>query len=111
MSSKYKSQISTETETEAMKIARATQRPQQTKEHTKLITQGIEKGIAQYKKQQKMKNRESDKHRKQVIKTKQTPIETVVPVNHSKAHLIPWFLLGATWLAIALYTLTQNELF
>lgn len=41
---------SLETQTEAMKIAKATQKPGQTKEQTKLIAQGIEKGIAQYKK-------------------------------------------------------------
>ncbi|MEF1163713.1 DUF2956 family protein, partial [Vibrio parahaemolyticus] len=40
---------SLETQTEAMKIAKATQKPGQTKEQTKLIAQGIEKGIAQYK--------------------------------------------------------------
>ncbi|MCA2486923.1 MULTISPECIES: DUF2956 family protein, partial [Vibrio] len=36
---------SLETQTEAMKIAKATQKPGQTKEQTKLIAQGIEKGI------------------------------------------------------------------
>ncbi len=55
---------SLETQTEAMKIAKATQKPGQTKEQTKLIAQGIEKGIAQYKKQQKERNRQADKAKK-----------------------------------------------
>lgn len=43
---------------EALKIARATQAPEQTKEQTKLIAKGIAKGIAEYRKQEKIKQRD-----------------------------------------------------
>ncbi|MFB2735079.1 DUF2956 domain-containing protein [Shewanella mangrovisoli] len=61
-----KNTISTETQQDALSIAKATQKPGQTKEQTKLIAQGIEKGIAEYKKRQKAKARERDKLRKQL---------------------------------------------
>ena len=109
MSKKHHQPISSETETEAMKISRATQRPKQTKEQTKLIAQGIEKGIAQYKKQQKIKHRAYDKHRKQT--TKRTDIPTSIenePKNNSSR--LPWLLLAMTWSGIIIY-FAVNELF
>lgn len=108
MSKKYTQTISPETETEAMKIARASQRPNQTKEQTKLIAQGIEKGIAQYKKQQKTKAREQDKHRKQELKQKQAlEVDDVAIENPTPIFLSPWLLLGLTWVGIIVYTVMQ----
>ncbi len=108
MSKKYSQSISSETETEAMKISRASQRPKQTKEQTKLIAQGIEKGIAQYKKQQKVKQRQQDKHRKQTIKKIEQPasIENEFKNNNSR---LPWILLAMTWSSNLIY-LAINEL-
>ena len=61
-------QISKQARAEALKIARGTQRPGQNKEQTKLIAQGIEKGITEFRKREKAKARERDKHRKKVLK-------------------------------------------
>lgn len=102
MSKKYEQNISAETETEALKIARANQRPSQTKEQTKLIAQGIEKGISHYKKQQKIKAREQDKRRKQAAK-KPSTIETEQSEDKENTLLLPWMLLGFTWIGIAIY--------
>ncbi|WP_394129403.1 DUF2956 family protein [Shewanella maritima] len=65
-----KTNISAETQQQAMAVAKATQKPGQTKEQTKLIAAGIEKGIAEYKKLQKSKARVRDKQRKQLQKQK-----------------------------------------
>ncbi len=54
---------SLETQTEAMKIAKATQKPGQTKEQTKLIAQGIEKASLNTK-TAKERNRQADKAKK-----------------------------------------------
>lgn len=109
MSKKYNQTISTETQTEAMKIARANQKPGQTKEQTKLIAQGIEKGIAQYKKQQKIKAREQDKRRKQELKqTKQEEAGELLQENNNTSFaflLLPWVLLALTWAGMAAYVL------
>ncbi|NOQ35590.1 MAG: DUF2956 family protein [Methylococcaceae bacterium] len=94
-----------------MKIARANQRPNQTKEQTKLIAQGIEKGIAQYKKQQKNKAREADKHRKHELKQKQA-LESELPAIENKPAIIflsPRLLLGLTWSGILVYTVIQQS--
>lgn len=99
---KMKTTISTETQQEALAIAKAVQKPGQTKEQTKLIAQGIEKGIAEYKKQQKAKARDRDKARKQQLKAKSNAVGTT---HHSDtdAELInmPQFT-SATWIAITL---------
>ncbi|MBM5286689.1 DUF2956 domain-containing protein [Vibrio parahaemolyticus] len=87
---------SLETQTEAMKIAKATQKPGQTKEQTKLIAQGIEKGIAQYKKQQREKLRQ---HEEDVIESDN--ITDDAP-NHSSSKL-PWALLALSWIGFAAY--------
>ena len=66
--------ISRQARAEAMKIARGTQRPGQKKEQTKLIAQGIEKGISEFRKREKAKARERDKHRKKALnKTNPAP--------------------------------------
>ncbi len=109
MSKKHHQPISPETETEAMKIARATQRPKQTKEQTKLIAQGIEKGIAQYKKQQKVKHRAHDKQRKQTVKKVEIPVSIEDDSKNNNSRL-PWVLLAITWCGIIIY-LAVNELF
>ena len=94
--------ISTETQEQAMKIAKGTQRPNQTKEQTKLISQGIEKGIAEYKKQQNKKSRERDKVRKAQLKEQKDNAETldVSSTNHieNTNNRLPWILLVVSWL-------------
>ena len=100
-----KNKVSPQVEAQAMKIAKGTQKSGQTKEQTKLIKQGIEKGIAEYKKQQGKKLRELDKQRK--LKSKQQ--ESIqndlseTPAVKSNYHLLPWILLGLSWLGFAFY--------
>lgn len=107
---------SQETQTEAMKIAKATQKPGQTKEQTKLIAQGIEKGIAQYKKQQKERSRQADKAKKKAQKSKQmaaqaqhseVAVEETTSTSTSKHSLLPWGLLVVSWIGFIFYV-TQN---
>lgn len=45
-----KGDVSVETETEALRLAKKSQKEGQTKEQTRLVAQGIQKGIAEYKK-------------------------------------------------------------
>ncbi|GHA47131.1 DUF2956 domain-containing protein [Photobacterium aphoticum] len=108
---KVHSTPSPETQTEAMKIARATQKPGQTKEQTKLIAQGIQHGIELYKKQQKAKSRERDKLRKKQIKDKQTDTDEVTTAtapahDHAPARQqwLPWVLLALSWVGFIAYT-------
>jgi hypothetical protein len=98
--------ISNETKAEALKIARGTQKPGQSKEQTKLIAHGIEKGIADYKKQQKVKARERDKHRKKELKAKEQKTEEK-PEVHKKlsSTWLPWILLVVSWLSFIVYSL------
>ncbi|MGL4833145.1 MAG: DUF2956 domain-containing protein [Shewanella sp.] len=100
--------ISTETQDDALAIAKANQKPGQTKEQTKLIAQGIEKGIAEYKKLQKAKARERDKLRKQQLKAKSriaaTP-EDITEENQDTAEGNGQFT-RATWVAISLLLLS-----
>ncbi|BCV55292.1 MAG: DUF2956 domain-containing protein [Shewanella algae] len=105
--------ISNETQTEAMRMAKATQKAGQTKEQTRLIAQGIEKGIAEYKKQQKAKARERDKARKQELRQKNrlqhdsddSADAAEITPSHAPKWLLwfPWILLGLSWLGFALY--------
>ncbi|TQV81428.1 DUF2956 domain-containing protein [Aliikangiella coralliicola] len=104
---KYNKKVSPETEAEANKIAKATQRPKQTKEQTRLIAQGIQKGIDHYKKQQKAKARELDKKLRKVRNDKnnqqpETPTDNEIP-QARKGVLLPWILLGASWLFFLTY--------
>ncbi len=100
--------VSTETQEQAIKVAKGTQKKGQTKEQTKLIAQGIEKGIAEYKKQQSKKSRERDKERKHKLKQQQKCAamkedkKIVVPPKPPK---LPWVLLLLSWLAFAAYFL------
>ncbi len=104
---KVKTQInvSTETRDEAMKIALSSQKPGQTKEQTKLIAQGIQKGIAQYKKQQKAKNRESDKKHKKVVKERAEKQATAPESKtaRTKQAKLPWILLVFSWLLFTVF--------
>ncbi len=112
MSKKNKvDKVSPETQTEALKIARATQRPGQSKEQTRLISQGIEKGIAHYKKQQKAKSRELNK-KLQKIRAKpgntaedSNHIESVIVKEYSK---LPWLLLLCSWVGFAVWLLLNQ---
>jgi hypothetical protein len=97
---------SPETREEAMKIARGTQRPGQAKEQTKLIAQGIQMGIDQYKKQQKAKARELDKHHRHRAEHKDRQGEQKPSVNVVyRQHWLPWLLLVVSWVAFAVYVI------
>lgn len=111
-----KSQISPESQSQAMNIAKSTQKPGQTKEQTKLIAQGIEKGIAQYKKQQKEKKRQTEKHKKKerIQKEKQKTAalqnETTTQLTNGEqqrknSSLVPWILLVLSWIGFIVFTL------
>lgn len=106
--------ISDQTKTEALKIAKGIQKPGQLKEQTKLISQGIEKGIAEYKKQQKAKAREADKHRKLELKAKQKADaeraeETVEEVKgNGFSRYLPWVLLVLSWVGFSCYFLAYR---
>jgi len=101
-------QISEQSKTEAMKIAKGIQKPGQTKEQTKLISQGIEKGVAEYKKRQKAKSRDADKQRKQDMKAKQrAEAENQEDIPSEKeggrfTTYLPWGLLSISWIGFFL---------
>ncbi|MGR6862188.1 DUF2956 domain-containing protein [uncultured Aliivibrio sp.] len=110
---KSKGSVSIESQTEALKIAKATQKPTQTKEQTKLIAQGIEKGITLYKKQQKEKAREADKLKKKTLRQKQnnettSDIETKQAqqdqINSESNKTLPWILLALSWAGFIYYS-------
>lgn len=95
--------VSSQTQAEAMKIARGTQKPGQTKEQTKLIAQGIQKGIDQYKKQYKIKVRELDRKLKKVSQQQDSAqAETQETVIHKQSWLA-WILLALSWISFAAY--------
>jgi len=97
--------ISSESQAEALKLAKGIQRPKQTKAQTKLIAQGIEKGITEFKKQQKVLARDRDKHRKKELKasvrdsvdTSEKNIESTSTVTYRLLIGLPWLLLAASW--------------
>tara|TARA_B110000467_G_C18033701_1_gene322098 strand:- start:316 stop:636 length:321 start_codon:yes stop_codon:yes gene_type:complete len=102
------SNVSKETQEQALKVAKGTQKKGQSKEQTKLIAQGIEKGIAEYKKQQNMKARERDKQRKQKLKIQQIakPHDVSEDLSISEGKFmtkLPWGLLILSWVVFALY--------
>lgn len=102
---------SAQTQEEALKIAKSIQRPAQTKEQTKLIAHGIQQGIDLYKKQQKEKARELNKKLKKLPNPKTQPIasdDTEIEVQRVyRQHWLPWTLLLATWLGLAIYFLSR----
>jgi len=99
-----KENVSPETRSDAMKVARANQRPGQTKEQTRLIAQGIQKGIDQYKKQHKAKLREMDKRLKTTqLKTSSANETEFQQQTANRQHWLPWFLLAFSWLGAGLY--------
>ncbi|MEO9947084.1 DUF2956 domain-containing protein [Paraglaciecola sp.] len=102
-----KNKVSPELEAQALKIAKSRQKQGQTKEQTKLIAQGIEKGIAEYKKQQNKRLRELDKQRKHTLKqVNQTPSDvTEEAIPEPKSNMLPWVLLGASWLGFISFIL------
>ncbi len=103
--------VSAKSHEEALLIAKGTQKPGQSKEQTKLIAAGIEKGIAQYKKQHKAKLREQDKQRKKrdksAAKQHNEPL-VIEPEISAKPPLLPWVLLGASWLGFIGYLLLHG---
>jgi hypothetical protein len=106
--------ISPETQTEALKVAKATQRPGQTKEQTKLIAQGIQKGIDQYKKQQKVKSRELNKKIHKVAQQLESSAHDdevqFVEEKSNRSVILPWVLLASSWLGfIAYYCVTSGH--
>lgn len=102
------SKVSTETQNQAMKVAKGRQKQGQSKEQTKLIAQGIEKGIAEYKKQQGKKSRERDKERKQKLKQQQKYVamkEDKPALEQANPVKLPWLLLALSWIGFISYTL------
>ena len=101
-----KNTVSVEVQEEALLIAKKTQKQGQSKEQTKLIAQGIQKGIADYKKSAKNKQRQTDKFNKQKRKdqnSKQIVIKEDEDENQSYSTMIPWGLLGISWLGFIVY--------
>jgi hypothetical protein len=102
-----KQKVSTETQSESMRIASGTKKPGQLKEQTKIIASGIEKGIAEYKKQQKAKSRKFDKQKKQLLKANsvsENEVETEVVTETSKnSQTLPWALLLISWAGFVAY--------
>ncbi|WP_019617125.1 DUF2956 domain-containing protein [Psychromonas ossibalaenae] len=109
MAKNKKNEISTETQDEALVIARKTQKPGQTKEQTRLIAQGIQKGIAEYKKTAKEKLRQADKANKKKKREQQQQQVTEVEIEtvEEKNSKLPWLLLGLSWAAFGIYFLSQ----
>ena len=103
-----KNSASDKTVQEAEKIANGIKKPEQSKEQTKLITQGIQKGIEIYKKQQKVKARELDKHLKKaknlmlVPKTDEETTKDIAPKNPSNK--LPWGLLILSWIGFTCFS-------
>lgn len=94
--------VSSESQAEALKLAKGIQRPEQTKAQTKLIAQGIEKGIAEFKKQQKILARDRDKHRKRELKASlRNAEENSVADIDATSNLISRLLVGLPWLLLA----------
>jgi len=97
--------VSSESQAEALKLAKGIQRPEQTKAQTKLIGQGIEKGIAEYKKQQKVLARDRGRQRKKELKaslrdaddTSDENIESASSLTSRLLVGLPWVLLVASW--------------
>ncbi len=102
-----KTTISTETQQDALRIAKATQKPGQTKEQTKLIAQGIEKGIAEYKKRQKAKARERDKLRKQQLRARNQQASAADEMDDGEDFSLPQTqFTPVAWAAIAVLLLS-----
>ena len=105
-----KKQISEQTRSEALTLAKGTQKPGQTKAQTKLIAQGIERGIDLYKKEQKEKARslarlQRDKGRQagQMQTTPDMEPDEPVPESARRQSWLPWLLLALTWAGIGVY--------
>jgi len=102
-----KQKVSTEVQSESMRIANGTKKPGQSKEQTKLIAAGIEKGIAEYKKQHKAKARQQDKQKKQKLRAdaaasvQETEVEIEQPTTNPSR--LPWALLALSWAGFAGY--------
>ncbi|SMY14849.1 DUF2956 domain-containing protein [Photobacterium aquimaris] len=108
---------STETQIEALRVAKATQKEGQTKEQTKLIAQGIQKGIEQYKKQQKAKARERDKLKKKNAQSKNNQPQiatTTTPIANPniiyKQHWLPWAITITSWIGFGIYLIYTRAL-
>jgi len=107
-----KKQISDQTRSEALALARGTQKPGQTKAQTKLIAQGIERGIDLYKKEQKEKARalarlQRDKRLPagHVPHAPDAEPDEPAPASTRRRSWLPWLLLGLTWAGIGTYWL------
>ncbi|WP_411992136.1 DUF2956 domain-containing protein [Agarivorans sp. DSG3-1] len=112
MAKANKNKVSDEVVATAEALTKANQRPGQTKEQNKLISAGIQKGIEQYKKQHKAKMREADKQRK---KQSSKNAEQCAGADHlaeakdnTKPSILPWVLLGLSWLGFAAYVYSYS---
>lgn len=106
MAKNKNSEISVETQEEALAIAKKMQKPGQTKEQTRLIAQGIQKGIAEYKKTAKNKHRQADKAKKKKQQENQTTegeAQNELTTETENSNRIPWILLFSSWAGFATY--------
>ncbi len=94
---------------EAVAITQNVVKPAHTKQQRKEIQKAIEAGIAQYKREFKAKQRDYNKQgRKAIASLNQTQSDTADVDSieaPSKKHLLPWILLGLSWLGFAVYIL------
>jgi ribosome recycling factor len=104
-----KPQLSTEAQTQAKTLTSTVVPPSFTKQQRKEVQQAIERGMASVKAQASSKKREQDKKIKHLQKQLAAQNDDAVTVSHtshnkgqSKA-LVPWALLGLTWIGLAVY--------
>ena len=114
-----KPEISDEVVAESLRLARANQAPGQTKEQTQLIAQGIQKGLAEFKRAQKVKQREADRARKKQRKpltntalageeSTESEVTDEARRHHPWHYGLPWILLLLSWLGMAIYYLGNH---
>ena len=98
---------------EALKIARSVHIEGQTAAETKTIANGIQRGIELFMRQQSEKARDLDKRTKKVKQlanqlAQQQPAETAdAEEKTQRPQILPWVLLGASWILFALVWLLR----
>lgn len=109
MAKQKKSDISIETEHEALRIAKKIQKEGQSKEQTRLIAQGIQKGISEYKKSIKNKFRQADKAKKKrqkAITEEVSPVLSIQTTN--KTNRLAWVMLVLSWIFFVVYLVNNR---
>jgi ribosome recycling factor len=104
-----KPQLSTEAQTQAKTITNTVVPPSFTKQQRKEVQQSIERGMASVKAQASSKKREQDKKIKHLQKQLADQSDDAVTISESSDNkptsnaLVPWTLLGLTWVGLAVY--------